>query len=119
MQYNKAQRTVTRWRAIFAIISLLPITLLPGVNEVVSASQKGYSANSVHNARKALVLGRGLPQTEADGGPTHPQGAKDNFLKLMGNLKNDPRKGWTCDLSWDLMKQLGMDPETTPYEELF
>jgi hypothetical protein len=79
----------------------------------------GFSKDSVRHQRKALVLGRGLPQTVADGGPTHPQGAKDNFLKLMGNPKNDPRKGWTCDLSWDLMKQLGMDPETTSVEKLF
>lgn len=69
------------------------------------------------NHRKALVLGsaRRLPGE----GPTHPEGAKMNFLKLVGNPGNDPRKGWTCDLSWDLMLSLGMDPTNTPPETLF
>jgi hypothetical protein len=69
--------------------------------------------------RKALVMGRGDPFREADGGPTHPQGAKTCFLKLVGNPANDPGKGWTCDLSWDLMVRLGMDPQKTAPETLF
>src|SRR6266496_5396086 len=69
------------------------------------------------NHRKALVLGsaRRLPGD----GPTHPEGARSNFLKLVGNPGNDPGKGWTCDLSWDLMLSLGMDPTNTPPETLF
>ena len=26
-----------------------------------------------------------------------------NFLKVVGNVANDPAKGWTCDFSGDLM----------------
>jgi hypothetical protein len=69
------------------------------------------------NQRKALVLGSGrrLPGE----GTTHPEGAKINFLRLVGNPGNDPRKGWTCDLSWDLMLKLGMNPTNTQLETLF
>jgi hypothetical protein len=66
--------------------------------------------------RKALVIGEG----DAPGaGLGHPQAAKNNFLRYVGNPSNDPAKGWTCDLSWDLMTQLGMDPKKTTLEELF
>jgi hypothetical protein len=66
--------------------------------------------------RKALVIGEG----DAPGaGLGHPQAAKNNFLRYVGNPSNDPAKGWTCDLSWDLMTQLGMDPNKTTPEELF
>ncbi|EEF62727.1 hypothetical protein [Pedosphaera parvula] len=119
MQNNRAERTSTRCRAVFGKLLWLVIASLFAVNGIVAASVKGISTNAVHSSRKALVLGRGLPLKDPNGGPTHPEGAKDNFLKLMGNLKNDPRKGWTCDLSWDLMKKLGMNPETTSFEELF
>src|SRR5579872_895917 len=80
------------------------------------AKEASFQTN---NQRKALVIGRGLPLKDANGGPTHPQGAKNNFLALVGNPANDPRKGWTCDLSYDLMKSLGMDPNITSYETLF
>src|SRR5579862_3948847 len=72
-------------------------------NAAIFAS--GAPAQNNHQ-RKALVIGRGLPVKDADGGPTHPQGAKNNFLALVGNPLNDPKKGWTCDLSYDLMKSL-------------
>jgi hypothetical protein len=75
--------------------------------------------DATNNQRKALVLGRGLPLKEANGGSTHPQGAKDTFLKLVGNPGNKTKKGWTCDLSYDLMLRLGMNPRTTSYETLF
>ena len=65
------------------------------------------------NQRRALMVGRGEPFHEADGGATHPQIAKDNFLRMVGNPKNDPAKGWTCDLSWDLAETLGLDPIRT------
>jgi hypothetical protein len=107
-----------RGNALLRVVCCVIATLL--ACHVTAAERRANAAkDEVHHQRKALVLGRGLPQTDPNGGPTHPQGAKDNFLKLMGNPKNDPRKGWTCDLSWDLMKQLGMDPETTPVEKLF
>ena len=69
--------------------------------------------------RKALVMGRGDPFRDSNGNQTHPQGAKNNFLKYVGNPANDPAKGWTCDMSWDLMERLGMDPNKTTPEELF
>lgn len=64
--------------------------------------------------RKALVLGKA-----SNAAATHAQLAKNNFLKLVKNPKNKPSKGWTCDLSWDVMQELGMDPATTRMEELF
>lgn len=67
----------------------------------------------------ALVLGRGEPFKDPGAGPTHPELAKLNFLRLIDNPENDPSKGWTCQLSWDVAKQLKMDPEKTTYEELF
>jgi hypothetical protein len=74
------------------------------------------SAATTNSNRKALVIGEG----DAPGaGLGHPQAAKNNFLRYVGNPSNDPAKGWTCDLSWDLMVQLGMDPKKTTLEELF
>jgi hypothetical protein len=64
-------------------------------------------------------MGRGDPFREANNVSTHPQMAKNNFLLLVGNPDNDPAKGWTADLSWDLMARLGMDPTNTPPETLF
>ncbi len=68
---------------------------------------------------KALVIGSGGHVAGPDSPLTHPQGAKNNFLKLVGNPENDPAKGWTCDMSWDLMERLGMDPYKTSTEQLF
>ncbi|MDB6121749.1 MAG: hypothetical protein JWQ71_742 [Pedosphaera sp.] len=101
----------TIWAILFGLNTTIPARDLSSTNEAIP-SAFGYQ-------RKALALGRGLPQTEAGGGPTHPQSAKDNFLKLIGNPKNNSKKGWTCDLSYDLMLKLGMDPKTTSYEKLF
>ncbi|MDB6064053.1 MAG: hypothetical protein JWR26_261 [Pedosphaera sp.] len=64
------------------------------------------------HGRKALVFGGGGPSRPGSG-PSHPQAAKNNFLALMKNPDNNPKKGWTCDLSYDLMKSLGMDPSKT------
>lgn len=41
------------------------------------------------------------------------------FLRLVGNLANDPAKGWTCDMEWDVKVRLGMNPTNTPAETLF
>jgi hypothetical protein len=76
------------------------------------------SSSSRPTGRKALVVGRGLPLTEPDGGPTHPQGAKNNFLTLVNNPSNNPARGWTCDLTYDLQKQLGL-PDDAPLPRLF
>ncbi len=69
--------------------------------------------------RTVLILGRGEPFREPGNIPTHPQMAKDTFLKLARNPKNDPAKGWTADLSWDVMVRLGLDPTNTTPEGLF
>lgn len=71
------------------------------------------------NQRKALIVGRGDPFRDPGNIQTHPQMAKNNFLQFVGNPGNDPAKGWTADLSWDLMVRLGMNPTNTPLETLF
>jgi len=94
---------VFRWTQILALVCL--------------ASQ--VFADATHSNRKALVIGRGDPFRDPGGGITHPQFAKNNFLTYVGNPSNDPAKGWTCDLSWDLMESLGLDPNKTQPGELF
>jgi hypothetical protein len=64
-------------------------------------------------------MGRGFPITDPDGSPSHAQKAKDNFLRLVNNPGNDPSKGWTCDLSYDVLVRLNLDPTNTPGETLF
>ena len=64
-------------------------------------------------------MGRSAPPGETNAAPTHPQGARLTFLRLVGNLENDPAKGWTCDMEWDLKVRLGMDPASTSAETLF
>src|SRR5690606_26174272 len=103
-----------RARRFCRAILLLSLSLLTGC----AALAKDTVNLDPRNQRKALVLGSALRRNPSDG-PTHPEGAKMNFLKLVGNPSNDPRKGWTCDLSWDLMKKLGMNPTNTPVETLF
>jgi len=71
-----------------------------------------------HNQRKALMMGRGDPLRDSDGSANHPQRAKMTFLRWVGNLENDPAKGWTCDMEWDLKVRLGMDPTNTPENAL-
>src|SRR3954465_7826880 len=85
------------------------------------ASGLGASADgdSKNIARKALVIGWGPPVREANGGMTHPQAAAANFLRLVGNPKNDPAVGWTCDFAYDLMVRVGLNPTNTPLETLF
>jgi hypothetical protein len=102
-----------------AILWVMASGLVAGTNAKDSNRENEAIPSAFGYQRKALVLGQGLPLKEPNGGPTHPQGAKDNFLKLMGNPRNNPKKGWTCDLSYDLMLRLGMDPKTTSFEELF
>ncbi len=65
------------------------------------------------------MMGRGDPYREPNGGYTHPQRAKMTFLNLVGNLSNNPKKGWTCEFEWDLKVKYGMDPTNTPAETLF
>src|SRR4051812_29892083 len=115
-----AQISITRFAFVETWLLVFTIwAMMFGWCATTSASTNEAIPSAFGYQRKALALGRGFPQTEAGGGPTHPQGAKDNFLKLMGNPKNDPKKNWTCDLSYDLMLKLGMDPKTTSYEKLF
>lgn len=91
--------------------------LLAGA-QVLSAAPAA-EATGAASQRKVLIMGRGDPFREPDNIPTHPQMAKATFLKLARNPQNDPAKGWTADLSWDLMLRLGMDPTNTPPETLF
>jgi hypothetical protein len=101
---------VISWAGVcFLILPLLTAEAFGAANESVVLIPG--------NQRKALVLGSDL-RLPGDG-PTHPEGAKANFLKMIGNPKNDPAKGWTCDLSWDLMLRLGMNPTNTAPETLF
>jgi hypothetical protein len=71
------------------------------------------------NQRKAIVMGRGPMPFEVNEGPNHPMRAKMSFLRLVGNTNNDPAKGWTCELEWDLKLRLGLDPDKTSSEALF
>ena len=50
---------------------------------------------------------------------SHPERARMTFLRWVGNLKNDPAKGWTCDTEYDLKVRFGMDPNKTSAETLF
>jgi hypothetical protein len=50
---------------------------------------------------------------------SHPERARRTFLRFVGNLKNDPAKGWTCDMDWDLKVRFGMNPTNTSAEALF
>lgn len=86
---------------------------------IQSALGEITSAILSSNQKKALVIGRGPLPTELVGSVSHPQVAAHNFLVAVGNLENDPAKGWTCDFSWDLMVRLGMNPTNTPLETLF
>jgi hypothetical protein len=65
------------------------------------------------------MMGRGDPLRDPDGGGTHPQRGKWTFLDQIGNPANSPAKGWTCDLSWDLMLRLGLNPTNATPETLF
>lgn len=62
--------------------------------------------------RKALVIGQSHPGS-------HSEAAKINFLWLVNNPSNSPAVGWTCDLSYDLMASLKMNPTNATHEELF
>ncbi len=94
------------------------VLLLTGVGLMCSGAELHVPA-AMPGSKKALIFGRGDPFHDPDGSPTHPQIAKNLFLKLVGNPNNDPKKGWTADLSWDLMVRLGMNPTNTPVEQLF
>ena len=62
------------------------------------------------------MMGRGDPIKDPG---SHPVAARKTFLRWVGNLENDPAKGWTCDFEWDLKVRFGMNPTNTPAEALF
>ena len=64
-------------------------------------------------------MGRPAFPNEPGENPNHAQRARMHFLMLVGNPGNDPAKGWTCDLEWDLKLRLGMNPTNTSAVELF
>src|SRR5437867_651 len=105
---NLTQPTNPAWRRGFAFRTALLLAL--ACVALAAGANSSPAETAVQNQRKALVFGRGLPFTD-HGGPTHPQAAKNNFLNSVGNPGNDPAKGWTCDLSYDLLLRLGMDPD--------
>ena len=90
--------------------------LLAGPTAPAGALAERAPANE---QRKALVMGRGDPLRDPEGSLSHPQQAKRTFLRLVGNLENDPAKGWTCDIDWDLKVRLGLNPTNTTPEALF
>jgi hypothetical protein len=63
--------------------------------------------------RKVIVMGVGAPLSP------HAEAAKQLFLQSVGNPKNDPKKGWTCEFEQDLMRQFGKDPQKTKDSEFF
>lgn len=71
------------------------------------------------NRKKAIVLGRGFPITDPDGSPSHAEKARINFLRLVDNEDNNPKEGWTADLSYDVLVKLGLDPTNTAPAALF
>jgi hypothetical protein len=112
-------RTESRQSALLAVLLFITLCLVPAGREARAAGEKAATVDlSPQNGRKALVLGKGFPFTDANGSMTHPQCAKINFLNLMGNPDNRPGQGWTCDMSYDVMKRVGLDPETASIDTL-
>jgi hypothetical protein len=93
------------------------LSRLLAVLAIAAGAQPGLAAGN--SQRKALVMGRSAPLGETNAAQTHAQGARLTFLRLVGNLENDPAKGWTCDMEWDVKVRLGMDPTNTSAETLF
>ncbi len=89
------------------------LSLLLAGQGVLAAPSSVLSAGS--SQRKALFTGPGETWPE----PTHSQYGRTTFLRCAGNPANDPAKGWTCDMTWDVMLRLGLDPTNTPTETLF
>jgi hypothetical protein len=85
--------------------------LLIGQLCCAGANARGSRADQ----RKAIMMG-GDPSHDP---ASHPERARRTFLRLVENLKNDPAKGWTCDMDWDLKVRFGMNPTNTPAEALF
>jgi hypothetical protein len=88
------------------------IGLLLGLREVYAGANLPRDGNT----RKAIMMGYGDPVRDPSG---HPIRAKMTFLRLVGNLANDPAKGWICDMEWDLKVRFGMNPTNTSSETLF
>jgi hypothetical protein len=78
-----------------------------------SAAQSPVLSAKAGGQRKALVMGYGGPNS------SHAEAAKVCFLGSVGNPANDPKKGWTCEFTWDVMRRLGMNPQTTGEEAFF
>jgi hypothetical protein len=113
-----ARKTLTRACQTLRALSLPTALACLVAVQGCAASGSGVGANP-GNERKAIMMGFGDPFQDPAGGATHPQRAKMTFLRLVGNLANDPAKGWTCELEWDLKVRLGMNPTNTTAETLF
>jgi hypothetical protein len=93
-------------------------TILLALACLLAAPVCGAGANQRNTAdyqRKAIMMG-GDPFHDPG---SHPERARRTFLRLVGNLENDPAKGWTCDMDWDLKVRFGMNPTNTSAEALF
>ncbi len=96
-------------------VTLMLLGSMLGARPGVAQGSAGHYPEA--NQRKAIMMGRSpFPGEPSDG---HAPRARMTFLRLVGNLENDPAKGWTCDMEWDLKVRLGMDPTNTPAETLF
>lgn len=107
----------SRRRVVSAAWTLITLGCLLTAPGVAGATQGPGSGSD--NKRKAIMMGASVPEGETDPVATHAQRARMTFLRLVGNLENDPAKGWTCDMEWDLKVRLGMNPTNTSAEMLF
>jgi hypothetical protein len=102
---------------LLALPALIIVSYLAGANAVAAEASPDLVAGN--GQRKALMMGRSAPPGETDAAATHGQRARMTFLRLAGNLENDPAKGWTCDMEWDLKVRLGLNPTNTSAGTLF
>jgi hypothetical protein len=100
-----------------AYLTLTILGCLLTAHTVLAGTAAGRATAS--SQRKAIMMGKTAPPGVTDPATTHAQRARMTFLRLVGNLKNDPAKGWTCDMEWELEVRLGMNPTNTSAETLF
>ena len=93
------------------------LACLLGAQAVFAGANAAPLAGS--GQRKALFTGPSDSRREPDGSLGHSQYGRVLFLGLVGNPANAPAKGWTCDMSDDVMLRLGLNPTNTSMETLF
>jgi hypothetical protein len=80
---------------------------------VIGMLERGQAQERGVLNRKALAMGIGAPLSP------DAEAVKRHFLQSVGNPKNDPTKGWTCEFTWDLMRRFGKDPQKTSDRDFF